>query len=118
VRLALGNHYSTLIAEQLRDLGHDAIAAIEVGWEVQDDEPLLEHCALQNRSLLTNNVADFAVIARRWQSDERRHAGLIYTSDSSLPRNRSNTGRFVTALADLMASHPADDALTNRTHWL
>ncbi len=118
MRLALDNHYPTLIAEQLRDLGYDAIAVIEIGWAAEDDEPLLTACALQHRALLTNNVADFAVIARRWQLDDRHHAGLIYTSDASLPRTRHNTGTFVAALAALMADHPADDALVDRTHWL
>lgn len=118
MRLALDHHYSPRIAEGLRERGHDAAAAIEAGWEVEDDEPLLASCADDRRVLLTNNVADFAVISRRWQTEGRSHHGLIFTSDASLPRTRDNIGRSVAALDALMRGHPAADAFLDRIHWL
>lgn len=44
-------------------------------------EPLLGLCAANGRALLTNNVADLAVIVRQWQAQGRSHHGLIFTSD-------------------------------------
>jgi hypothetical protein len=118
VRLALDHHYSTQIAVQLRKRRCDAVAAIEQGWETEDDESLLSLCADESRTLLTNNVADFAVIARRWALQGRHHAGLIFTSDSSLPRGNHTIGRYVTALHTLMRANPAEHAFIDRTHWL
>ena len=118
VKLALDHHYSTQIAVQLRKRRCDAVAAIEQGWETEDDESLLSLCADESRTLLTNNVADFAVIARRWALQGRHHAGLIFTSDASLPRGQLTIGRYVTALHSLMRANPAEDAFVDRTHWL
>lgn len=118
MKLALDHHYSPLIAEGLRERGHDAVAAIEAGWDAEDDEPLLELCAEGQRTLLTNNVADLAVISRRWQTEGRSHSGLIFTSDASLPRTRGNIGSYVAAVDELMQKHPEADAFLDRTHWL
>ncbi len=118
MKLALDHHYSPLIARGLRERGHDATAAIEVGWGAEDDEPLLALCANDQRVLLTNNVADFVVISRRWQTEGRSHHGLIFTSNASLPRTRDNIGRYVDAIDALMRDHPAADAFLDRIHWL
>jgi hypothetical protein len=118
VRLALDNHYSPDIAAKLRAKRHDAVAIIERGWQTEDDERVLELCHAEHRALMTNNVADFAVIARRWMVEARPHAGLIFTSDASMPRNRATTGRFVEALDKLFRADRADDALRDRVIWL
>jgi Domain of unknown function (DUF5615) len=118
VKLALDHHYSPQIAIQLRKRRCDVIAAIERGWEQEDDEPLLALCAADSRVLLTNNVADFTVIARRSALEGRHHAGLIFTSDASLPRGRHTIGRYVGALQTLIRANRADDAFIDRTHWL
>lgn len=118
VKLALDHHYATAIAIQLREQGHDAVAAVEQGWETESDEALLVICEEQRRALLTNNVGDFTVIARRWAVEGRRHAGLVFTSDASMPRSRMTIGRYVETLAGLLRSHPEDGSFIDRTHWL
>jgi hypothetical protein len=118
VRLALDHHYSPLIAEGLRRRDHDAVAVAERGWETEEDEPLLALCVEERRTLLTDNVADFVVIGRRWHAEGRPHFGLIFTSDTSLPRTRRNIGRYVDALATLMTLNPEVDGFADRTHWL
>lgn len=118
MKLALDHHYSPRIAEGLRQRGHDAIAAVEVGWEAEDDEPLLVLCADEERALLTNNVADFAVIGRCWQTEGRSHHGLIFSSDASLPRTRDHIGRYVDVIDALMHDNSGADAFIDRTHWL
>jgi hypothetical protein len=118
VRLALDHHYSGLIAEQLRARGHDVVSAAERGWQAESDETLLALCAGEGRALLTNNVADFAALARRWQGEGRTHAGLVFTSDASMPRTRATIGRYVTTLDLLLAAYPADDALADGVEWL
>lgn len=118
MRLSLDHHYSPLIAEGLRHRGHDAMAAIEVGWEAEDDERLLGLCAETRRVLITNNVADFSVIGRWWQADGRSHWGLIFTSDAGWPRTRDNVGRYVDAIDSLMRDNLDPDAFIDRIHWL
>jgi hypothetical protein len=118
VRLALDHHYSTQIATRLRERGHDVIAAVERGWESEDDETLLELCEKETRALLTNNVGDFVVIARRWATQGRRHGGLIFTSDASMPRGRDTIGRYVDSLVALLSANPAETGFIDRVHWL
>jgi hypothetical protein len=107
-----------MIASRLRARGHDVVAALERGWQETDDESLLIMCDEDRRALLTNNVADFMTIARRWAAEGRRHSGLVLTSDTSMPRNRSTIGRYVTALDKLIRSNAGDDAFVDRVHWL
>lgn len=118
MKLALDHHYSPLIAEGLRERGFDAVATLEAGWEAEDDEPLLALCVGEQRVLLTNNVADFVAIQRRWHAEGRSHHGLVFTSDASLPRTRKNIGRYLDAIEMLMRDHPGIDDFIDRIHWL
>jgi Domain of unknown function (DUF5615) len=118
VKPALDHHYSTAIAQQLRERGFDVVAAIERGWETEDDEALLAVCNQEQRGLVTNNVADFTTIARGWAIEGRRHSGLIFTSDVSMPRGRQTIGRYVEVLEELLQGNPRDDAFTDRIQWL
>lgn len=118
MKLALDHHYSPLIADQLRRLGHDVVTAAEQGWEAEEDDRLLALCTSDEWALLTNNVADFAVIARRWQGEGRAHRGLVFTSDASLPRNRNTIRRYVELLHALFERHPDAAGLTDHVYWL
>lgn len=118
MRLALDHHYSTLIATGLRDVGHDAVAAVERGWHLLDDDQLLDACSREKRSLLTNNVGDFAVLARHLAADGQAHHGLVFTSDHGFPRARHTIGQYVEALDQLMTHHSQVDALVDRILWL
>lgn len=118
MKLALDHHYSPTIAVELRERGHDVGAAIERGWQTETDEALLEICANEQRALLTNNVADFAVIARRWAIEGRSHCGLIFTSDASMPRSRQSIDSYVDTLDKLLVANPGEAVFTDRAHWL
>jgi predicted nuclease of predicted toxin-antitoxin system len=118
MKLALDHHYSPLIARSLRDLGFDVVAAVEVGWEAEDDEPLLAICKREQRCLLTNNVGDFAAIARAWQTEGLPHAGLIFTDDRRWPRTRDTISRYVDAITELMTANAAADSFADRIYWL
>ena len=118
MKLALDHHYSITIAANLRERGFDVVAAIERGWETEDDEALLVLCDKERRALVTNNVADFTVIARGWAIEGCRHSGLIFTSDASMPRGRQTIGRYVKVLEVLLQENPRKDAFTERIQWL
>jgi hypothetical protein len=118
VRLLLDEHYADAIAQQLRAAGHDVESVSERRLKGLDDESLLELCSDESRTLVTNNVRDFVPLAREWAAAGRNHAGLIFTSDASLPRHMGTVGRYVTLLAALMAENQPERALGNQTRWL
>lgn len=116
--LLIDHHYAAAIATQLRALGHDVALAAERGWQAEGDQTLLEHSSAERRALLTNNVADFAVIAVRWAAVGRQHYGLVFTSDRSLPRSRDTIGVYVGLLDALLRAHPGESALLDQVTWL
>lgn len=118
MRIGLDNHYSPTIAILLRQAGHHVDAAVERGWERGDDESILAICSSEARALMTNDVAHFTAIHRRWAADGRSHSGLVFTSDAGMPRGRATIGRFVEALDALLRLYPGQEAFRDRVHWL
>jgi hypothetical protein len=118
VKLALDHHYPTAIAAQLRLMGHDADAAVERGWHREPDEALLAWCVAEQRTLLTNNVGDFMTIVRSWAVRGQQHAGLVFTSDATLPRTHATIGRYIRLLDALLREHPKPEEFADRIHWL
>lgn len=118
MRLALDHHYSPVIAGRLRNRDHDVVAAHERAWHELSDEAHLDRCAVEARTLLTNNVGDFIGLAQRWVEEGRTHAGLIFTSDASLPRTHATIGMFVDLLARLLTANPGEASFVDRIHWL
>jgi hypothetical protein len=78
LRLFLDAHISgPRIARALRERGHDVRAADEEReLDGLEDEQLLVLAAEESRVMITFDVGDFAVIARRWAEAGRAHAGL------------------------------------------
>lgn len=119
MRLCLDEHYPPQIAVELRKLGHDVVAVAERPELVSlSDAELLAAMAADRRALVTENVVDFAPLARQLAAAGERHHGLVFTSPRSLPRSRRTIGVYVTALAALLDRFPARDALVGRTEWL
>jgi predicted nuclease of predicted toxin-antitoxin system len=119
LRLLLDEHHSREIAEQLRERGHDVTAVKEdVNLEGLDDELLLSLARDQGRALLTNNVGDFALLIREWASRGESHAGVVYTSDESMPRSRNTIGLYVERLIALLDEHPEECSFRDRVEWL
>jgi Domain of unknown function (DUF5615) len=78
VRLFLDAHISARrIATPLREQGHE-VRAVDEERELDGlpDERLLELAVDETRALITFDVKDFTVIARRWAEAGKPHAGL------------------------------------------
>ena len=118
MRLALDHHFSPVIATRLRDRGHEVVAVRERAWHELSDAALLERCTEEGRTLLTNNVVDFIALAQHLPEVGEHHAGLVFTSDTSLPRTRSTIGRYVELLDALLAANPGEGSFVDRIHWL
>lgn len=118
MKLILDHHYPFAIATALRRANLQAQTVHELGWHALDDEELLECCSERDAALLTNNVSDFAVLAREWQAQGRSHSGLIFTSDARWPRTKNGAGAITEALSSLMTAKPTDAGLRDRVFWL
>jgi hypothetical protein len=109
--------WSPTIASELRRRGHDAVAVKERDDLISKPDALLLAVAwTERRAIVTNNVRDFRPLAAVAIADGRGHAGLIVTSDHSLPRRDPRTiGQVVIRLDALLTENPG---LTNREIWL
>lgn len=81
--------YPRLLAEQLRDAGHDVIAVVEqpdlVGRPTID---IARWAREHQRVVVTENVVGFAVL------DADDHAGLLLLNARRWPRTRAGLGRL------------------------
>jgi hypothetical protein len=119
LKLLLDEHFSRLIAVQLRADGHDAICASERPELVgMSDADLFQAAHAEDRALVTENVGDFVLLARRATAAGIDHAGLVFTSYRTFSRSRAGIGPLVAALAALLNAHPDDRALWDRIVWL
>ena len=102
MKLLLDEMFSTAIAEGLRRRGLDAIAAQEEP-ELRGlhDEQLFVSAQLDERCIVTENIADFVAVELQWRAEQRRpHCGLILVAPHAFPRHRRGVGgRVVGALA-------------------
>ena len=118
MKLLLDEHYANQIATELRAAGHDAVTVSELEIKGIDDESLLELAASEDRALLTNNAGDFMPIIGRWATSGRDHCGLLFTSDSSMPRHKGTVGLYVRTLRTIMEANVGARALANQVRWL
>ncbi len=118
MKLLLDEHFSPEIARQLRDRGHDVIAARERIASGRSDRDLLALAVLERRAIVTENVGDFVELHRAAIITGTAHFGIIFTSSRQFPRTRRAIGRMVRALEALLAAHPQNDAFRDQTWWL
>jgi hypothetical protein len=111
--------YSPEIAKGLRDKGYD-VDCVKERPELKglDDDVLLPIMIDERRALLTENVSDYAPLITRMAADEQSHYGIVYSSNSSMPRGKNTIGVFVQALAAIMDRFPGDDDFLDQVEWL
>jgi len=119
LRLLLDEHYSQVIAEQLRERGHDVIAVTErpdlVGLKDVELFPLMP---AERRAIMTENWGDFQRELREAAATGMIHYGVLFTSRRQLPRGKQTIGLYVRVLDDFLTRHPAEDAVLNSYRWL
>jgi hypothetical protein len=93
-RLLLDEMYPPALAGALRNRGHDVTAvAGDPELTGADDRTILTAATRDARCLVTENVRDFAVLARH-----TAHAGLLFVSAARWPRHRSGMPALIAAL--------------------
>jgi hypothetical protein len=119
VRLLLDEMYSPRIATALRERGHDVVCVVErPDLAGRSDAELLALMATEERALVTNNVDDFTRLVGQALAGGGSYAGVVFTSDRSLPRSRAGIGEYVRVLGDLLDAHPAEQALRAQVRWV
>lgn len=94
--------YPPAAAERLRARGVDAVAVKELPELAgQEDADVLAAAALDHRVLVTENIADFAVIGRT-----EHHVGIVLCHPRRFPRDARRIERLVLALASLDRAAP------------
>ncbi len=112
MRLLLDEMYPPVLAEKLRAQGHDVLAIAEDSDLVgSDDETVLAHATAARRCLVTENMQDFAALARH-----TAHHGILLAHPRRWPRNGSGIARPGTALDQAMHEDRLPGA--DETHWL
>lgn len=98
-RLLLDEMFSPRIADELTHRGYDCRSvAADPLLRQRPDDALLAAAVAERRTLVTNNVVDFERLRRDRMADAADVPPLIYTSDSTVPRDRRFVGRLVEAL--------------------
>lgn len=119
MKLVLDEHYSKLIAEQLRARGHDVVSVKErPDLEGLRDEQLFPMMAAEQRVILTENWADFGRLMQQAGASGAMHYGVVFSSRQQLPRSRETIGLYVDVLDDFLARHPGGDALRDSSRWI
>jgi hypothetical protein len=105
--------WTPIIAQQLRQRGHDVESVAErADLRGQPDATIFAIAQLEGRAILTENVRDFRALAERLMRDGHAHAGLIFTSNRTLPRGDARAlGRAVIALDELLSTHREQNIL-------
>lgn len=111
-------HHSPQAARQLRDGGHDVLAAADdPALAGLDDEELLRAAAREGRSAVTENVRDFDRIIRAWSAAGEHHEGVIFTSPRRFHRGaKAYPANLVRALSALFDDPPG--STRDWVHWL
>jgi predicted nuclease of predicted toxin-antitoxin system len=121
VKLLLDEMISPKIARELRSRGGFDVQAIKgdrPDLEAVADREIVRRIAAEQRTLVTNDVLDFQLIHNEMLAAGEEHYGLIFTSDSTMPRNKVSIPLWVKALEKVLTEHSADDALKNRVRHL
>ena len=119
VKLLLDEHYSPIIARQLRGRGHDIAAAQERDdLRGLGDREFFSRATAEGRALMTEDVGDFIPLAREAAAAGERHFGVLLASVGSLSRRKRAVGDVIERLDDFLSDRPADDALADQVAWL
>lgn len=108
MRLFLDAHISARrVASALRDAGHEVRAADEErDLDGMNDEDLLRLAASEARIFVTFDVADFALLARRWDEAGLHHSGCVLV----VGIDHREFGLIVRVIQQTLAARPEPDA--------
>jgi len=105
VKLLLNEMWAAEIARQLRRRGHDVVAATERPGRYRGvpDEEVFARAREDGRTIVTDNVPDFAVLLADAASRGEHHHGVVFAVRPAFDRARPGVvGRMTLALDRLL----------------
>lgn len=114
MRALLDEMITAVVAEQLRDRGHDVVAVQEpdqAHLRGIDDCLLLSHAHDARRAVVTDNIPDFFTCHQQRMQTGRSHHGLLLFTNDTFPRHRHDLfiSRILAALERTLEAAPVDD---------
>ena len=113
MKLLLDEMYSPGLAEALRAADVDARTVVELGTAGSSDPEVLAAAIADGRTLLTENVADFARISAEHVVAGQHHLGVLIALSSRFSRRTAGIGPLAGAIRDI-----ADQQLSDRLVYL
>jgi predicted nuclease of predicted toxin-antitoxin system len=110
LKLYLDENLSPRLAEQLRLHGFDVIATHESNRTGTTDASQLAFAANENRTIVTINHRDFAMLHEHYLATGQTHAGIILTTEEMTQTLRRRLLRLLNTLT--MRD------VTNQMRWL
>jgi len=117
VPLLLDEMHAPVIAQVLRERGHDVLAVVDSpDLRAWTDDEVFAWAAQRGRRIVAENVKDFRRLLLRTEESGQHTVGLLLTSSRTFPRSRRNPGPLIEALDAWLrqpdaAKHPAEDWL-------
>jgi predicted nuclease of predicted toxin-antitoxin system len=112
VRLYFDRPIMARLAIDLCGRGYDVLTTEEAGKDTVSDEEQLAFATAANRSILTFNIRDFALLHEAWQAAERRHAGVIVSQQLG----SREYGLFLARMLRLLNHFTAEEMVRNFVH--
>ena len=118
MRLLLDEMHAPVIANALSKRGFDVVAVAGTrSLRGFSDFDLLKHGAVTGRTLVTENVRDYAPLVTQWNSTDIPHVGVIFTSQRRFQRaSAAYPGNLIAALGTFLDDPPI--AGESWTWWL
>lgn len=110
MRLLLDEMYPPALAAALRAEGLDVTSVGEAGLAGRADDDVFEMAVAENRTLLTENVSDFARIAADHLGSGGHHPGVLAALSSRFSRRPAGRRAIVAAVL-ACAGQPIADRL-------
>jgi predicted nuclease of predicted toxin-antitoxin system len=116
VRVLLDEMLPAVVAQQLRNRGHDILAVDErLDLRGLPDDELFEHAQRDARAIVTYNRDDFLTLDHRFRHAGRDHHGIIILSPRRFAQGTQTIGALVTSLDAFLTAEPPYPGFV---HWL
>jgi predicted nuclease of predicted toxin-antitoxin system len=116
VKLLLDENISHVVAQQLRERGHDVVAVTErADLRGRPDAELFDWCQREGRVVATYDRDDFLELDRLRKAAGEDHAGIIILNVGAFPQRTGTIGRLVTSLSEFVETGAPYPSFV---HWL
>ena len=119
MKLLLDEMFSLAIARDLRSRGYDVEpVAGNPDREALSDPEVLALARAEHRAIVTNNLRDFRPLHHEAITPGGAgHFGMIFMP-GSYRRTRTDTGKIIAALEEILTRYPGEKDLANGEAWL